>query len=107
MTSNDFRELEKKPLRLWTAEEKAAYRADMARQQRIQETRRKVEQDLAEEKRQQELKELWDWYSTIDIQESFQAQKKAAESKRTAAVRRQIELEAAIADTEAPSPCEG
>lgn len=99
MSSQEFQELEKKPLRLWTAEEKAAYRADMARQQRIQEVRQKVAQDLAEEKRQQELKELWDWYKTEGTQESFDAQKHAQSLRDNAALKRQMALESAITDT--------
>jgi len=99
MSSHEFQELEKKPLRLWTSEEKKAYKEDMARQRQIQQTRMKVAAELAEEKRQQELKDLWDWYKTEGTQESFDAQKHAQSLRDNAALKRQMALESAVTDT--------
>lgn len=99
MSSHEFQELEKRPIREWTSEEKKAYKEDMARQRRIQEMRQKVAAELAEEKRQQELKDLWDWYKSEGVEESFEAQKHAQSLRDNAALKRQIALESAITDT--------
>jgi len=104
MSSQEFQELERKPVQEWTPAEREAYEADRDRQQRITETRRRVEAELRAKRAEEKRAQLWKWYSSIDLNESFQAQEKAAESKKTAAVRRQMALEAQITDLEAPLP---
>lgn len=70
------------------------------RERRIIETRKKVNAELAQIKADKERAELWQWYESIDVSESFEALDRAQQCQRTRAVRRQVEIESAITDTE-------
>lgn len=106
MSSQEFQELERKPVSEWTEEERRAYEADRDRQQRITETRRRVEAELRAERRKQEIAELWAWYREEGVEESFEVQRQVQEQREMAATRRQMALEAQITDLEAPLPSE-
>ena len=104
MSSQEFQQLEAKPVSEWSADERAAYEADRERQQRITETRRRVEAELRAERRKQEIADLWAWYREEGVEESFEVQRRVQEQREMAATRRQMALEAQITDLEAPVP---
>lgn len=70
------------------------------RQRRIIETKKKVNAELAQIKAEKERAELWAWYQSIDVNESFAALERSKEHQRTQSVRRQMEMESAITDVD-------
>lgn len=70
------------------------------RERRIIETKKKVNAQIAAEKREKEWRELLSWYQGIDLEESFEAQRQVRAQKEMQALRRQAAIESSITETE-------